>query len=60
MSKPIQVVVVVVVIVVVFFTKILGPKNVGSKNNPCPKTLGLKVLDPKICWVKKKLGPKNF
>ena len=24
------------------------------------KTLGLKVLDPRKCWVKKKIGPKSF
>ena len=28
------------------------------KEIPCPKTLGLKVLDPKQFWVKKKLCPK--
>ena len=45
MSKPIEVVVVVVVIV---FVKKIGPKMFD------PKTLGLKVLDPK-----QKLGKKK-
>ena len=47
MSKSIEVVVVVVVIVVVVFVKKISPKIFDPKEIPCPKTLGLKVLDPK-------------
>ena len=46
MSKPIKIVVVVNV-VVVFVKKIRSKKNFDQKNKPCPKTLGLEVLDPK-------------
>ena len=57
-SKPIKVVVVVIVVVVFVKKKIRSESN----NYPCPKTLGLKVLDqnnfgsnklgPKKCWSK--------
>ena len=43
MSKPIK-----VVVVVIFVKKELVPKMFD------PKTLGLKVLDPKKCYVKKR------
>ena len=51
MSKPIKIVAVVVVIVDVFVKKKLGPKKFRSKGNPCPKTLGLKVLNHGSCQL---------
>ena len=45
-SNPIEVVVVVIVVVV--FVKRIGPKMFDKKKIPCPKTLGLKVLDQKV------------
>ena len=57
MSKPIEVVVVVIVVVV--FVKKIGPKMFDPKEIPCPKTLGLKVLDPKRKKLGKKNSPKN-
>ena len=55
MSKPIKVAVVVIV-----EKKIRGNHFLVQKN-PCPKTLGQKVLDPKRMWVQKSFNPKkNF
>ena len=47
-SKLIKVVVVVIA-AIVFVKKKIRSNNCGSKNNPSPKILGQKVLDPKKC-----------
>ena len=60
MSKPIKVVVVVVVIgTVVFIKKNYVQKNFVPKTIHVPKTLGLKVLDPKKILGQEK-DPKKF
>ena len=49
----------VVVIAVVVFVKTIRSKRLLIKNNPSPKALGQKVLDPKKNSVNKKFGPKK-
>ena len=50
----------VVVIVVIVFVKKIGPRNIWSKNNPCPKYFRSKSVGSNKKLGKKKLGPKKF